>query len=177
MGALIEVHRELGPGLLESAYEGCLCRELVLRGLPFERQRALPLSYKGAEVDCGYRMDVVVDGSVLIEIKNVERLLPIHLAQVITYLRLSSIPVGLLVTFNVRVLTAGLRRLWLPDPSPSSSSPDLPCPLSPATGQDGREGREADGRRGEQGEKETRRLWDRSASFQIRDRSYPSGPP
>ena len=123
VGALIEVHRHLGPGLLESAYEACLCRELGLRGLPFERQRALPVSYKGVRLDCGYRLDLVIEGRILVELKA-ECLLPIHLAQVITYLRLSAIPVGLLVTFNVRVLKHGLRRLWLPHPS--SSSPSLP---------------------------------------------------
>ena len=117
VGALIEVHRRLGPGLLESAYEACVAREFSLRGLRFERQRALPVSYKGELVDCAYRADFIVEGSILLELKVVERLLPIHVAQVITYLQLSSIPVGLLVTFNVRVLRHGLRRLWLP-PSP-----------------------------------------------------------
>jgi GxxExxY protein len=131
VGALIEVHRRLGPGLLESAYEACLCRELALRGVPFERQRALPVAYKGALVDCGYRLDVVVCGSILVELKAVERLLPIHVAQVVTYLRLSGLPVGLLVTFNVRALKHGLRRLWLPDPR-FSSSPFLPVNLPPA---------------------------------------------
>jgi GxxExxY protein len=125
---MIEVHRWLGPGLLESAYEACLCRELRLRGMSFERQRVLPISYKGLDLDCGYRLDLVVDGSVLLELKSVERLLPIHVAQVITYLKLSAIPVGLLVTFNVRALKHGLRRLWLP--RGPSSSPSLP--VSPA---------------------------------------------
>jgi GxxExxY protein len=113
IGALIEVHRELGPGLLESAYEACLCRELALRGLASRRQVPMPLTYKGTEVDCGYRLDVVVEGTVLIELKAVENLLPVHVAQVVTYLRLSRLPVALLVTFNVRALRQGLRRVWL----------------------------------------------------------------
>jgi GxxExxY protein len=129
VGALIDVHRHLGPGLLESAYEACLCRELELRGLAFERQVALPVSYKGLRVDCGYRVDLVVQGGVLVELKAVEHLLPIHVAQVITYLRLSDLPVALLVTFNVRVLKHGLRRLWLSSPS---SSPSLPVPPLPS---------------------------------------------
>src|SRR5580700_5545376 len=100
VAALIEVHRRLGPGLLESAYEACLCCELRLRGLSFERQRAPPLSYKGLPLDCGYRPDLVIERSVLVELKVVEHLLPIHIAQVIAYLRQSAIPVALLVTFN-----------------------------------------------------------------------------
>ena len=124
VGVLIEVHRHLGPGLLESAYEACICRELHLRGHSFERQKALPVSYKGVLVDCGYRLDLIVDGCVLVELKTAERLLPIHVAQVVTYLRLSRIPVGLLVTFNVRLLRDGIRRLWLADEN--SFSPSLP---------------------------------------------------
>jgi GxxExxY protein len=131
VGALIEVHRRLGPGLLESAYEACTCRELTLRGLAFQRQPAIPLSYKGVHLDCGYRADLIVEASVLVELETVERLEPIHVAQVITYLRLSEIPVGLLVTFNVRALKHGIRRLWLS--RPPSSSPSLPVsPLSSA---------------------------------------------
>ena len=100
IGALIEVHRHLGPGLLESAYEACLCAELSERQLRFERQRAVPVNYKGLIFDCGYRLDLVVDDRVLLELKAVERLLPIHEAQVVTYLRLSRLPVALLVNFN-----------------------------------------------------------------------------
>jgi GxxExxY protein len=100
---------------------------MVLRGLAFERQRALPLWYKGVHVDCGYRADLIIEGDVLLELKTVDRLQPIHVAQVITYLRLSGIPVGLLVTFNVRVLKQGIRRLWLADPTSSSHS----LPVSP----------------------------------------------
>ena len=113
IGAAIEVHRHLGPGLLESAYESCLCRELELRGLSFERQQSLPISYKGQSVECGYRLDLVVAGVVLAEIKAVEALLPIHQAQLLTYLRLTGLRLGLLLNFNVPVLTQGIRRVVL----------------------------------------------------------------
>jgi GxxExxY protein len=125
IGALIEVHRHLGPGLMESAYEACVCAELAGRRIEFERQRALPMMYKGVRLDCGYRLDLVVRGSILLELKVVERLLPIHEAQVITYLRLSRLPVGLLVNFNVTVLRNGLRRLT-PDHPKSFRSSVLP---------------------------------------------------
>lgn len=111
IAALIEVHRHLGPGLLESAYEACVCAELSERGLKFERQRPLAINYKGAHLDCGYRLDLVVQDSILLELKAVERLLPIHEAQVITYLRLAGLPVGLLVNFNTAFLRNALRRL------------------------------------------------------------------
>jgi GxxExxY protein len=111
IGALIEVHRRLGPGLMESAYEACLCAELSERGVKFERQRPLPIKYKGVHLECGYRLDLVVDDRILLELKAVERLLPIHEAQVVTYLRLSRLAVGLLVNFNSMVLRTGLRRL------------------------------------------------------------------
>ena len=111
IGALIEVHRRLGPGLLESAYEACLCAELSLRGMRFERQQPLGVDYKGVHVDCGYRLDLVVERRILLGLKTVERLLPIHEAQVVTYLRLARLPVGLLVNFNVLTLKSGLRRL------------------------------------------------------------------
>ena len=111
--------------MLESAYEACVCRELSMRGLSFDRQRAQPVSYKGQPLDCGYRIDLVIEDCVLVELKVVEHLLPIHVAQVITYLRLSGIPIGLLVTFNVRALKDGLRRLWLPEahPEPAENLP------------------------------------------------------
>jgi len=117
IGAAIEVHRHLGPGLLESAYEACLCRELKLRDIPFERQRPLPLTYKSESVDCGYRLDIVAANLVVIEIKTVDLLMPIHEAQVLTYLRLSGLRLGLLLNFNVAVLKDGIRRiaLGLPD--------------------------------------------------------------
>src|SRR5262249_47250952 len=111
IGACIEVHRLLGPGRLESAYEQCLCRELGLRGIAFLRQVALPLEYKGILLDCGYRMHLVVAGSVVVEIKAVDHLQPVHLAQVLTYLKIGGYPTGLLVHFNVTALKRGLRRL------------------------------------------------------------------
>jgi len=113
IGAAIEVHRTLGPGLLESAYEECLCRELTLREIPFERQRALALEYKGLSLDCGYRLDLLVADSVVVEIKAVESLLPIHEAQALTYLKLGGWKVALLINFNVPVLKRGIRRLVL----------------------------------------------------------------
>ena len=113
IGALIEVHRHLGPGLMESAYEACLCAELRERRLTFERQRPLAVNYKGVRLDCGYRLDLVVEHRILIELKSVECLLPIHVAQVVTYLRLSRLPVGLLVNFNTKILRSAIRRLTL----------------------------------------------------------------
>ena len=110
IGAAIEVHRALGPGLLESVYEECLCRELSLREIPFERQRSLPVEYKGLRLDCGYRLDLLVADTVVVEIKAVESLLPIHEAQLLTYLRLGGWKVGLLINFNVAVLRQGIRR-------------------------------------------------------------------
>jgi len=104
IGAAIDVHRELGPGLLESAYEECLCHELHLRGLRFQRQVDLPVIYKGLKLDCGYKLDVVVDEQVIIELKSIEKILPIHHAQLLTYLRLSGKRIGLLMNFNVAVL-------------------------------------------------------------------------
>jgi len=110
IGAAIEVHKELGPGLLESAYEECLCHELSLRGLCFHRQVSLPVQYKKVKLDCGYRMDVVVAEAVVLELKAVEEILPIHEAQLITYLKLSKKPVGLLINFNVPLLKDGILR-------------------------------------------------------------------
>jgi len=110
IGAAIEIHRKLGPGLLESAYTECLCRELFLRGIPFERERPLPLEYKGIKLECGYRVDILVGGVVVVEVKAVEALAPIHDAQVLTYLRLGGWRVGLLINFNVVVLKNGIHR-------------------------------------------------------------------
>ena len=110
IGAAIEVHKHIGPGLLESCYETCLCHELDLRGIAYERQVALPVAYKGAKLDCGYRMDLLVAGSVVIELKAIDQLLPIHEAQLLTYLRLSTHKVGLLINFNVCVLKDGIVR-------------------------------------------------------------------
>ena len=113
IGAAIEVHRALGPGLLESAYEECLCRELSLQQMPFERQRPLPVEYKGLRLDCGYRLDLLVADTVVVEIKAVESLLPIHEAQLLTYMKLTNCRVGLLLNFNVPVLKQGIKRLVL----------------------------------------------------------------
>ena len=107
----IEVHRQLGPGLLESAYEECLCWEFVAHGIPFERQRSQAVNYKGTHLDCGYRMDIVVADEVVLELKSVEKLLPLHQAQLISYLRLSGIERGLLINFNVPVLSKGIKRI------------------------------------------------------------------
>src|SRR5687768_1555777 len=104
IGAAIEVHRELGPGLLESTYEECLCHELSLRGLSFERQVPLPVRYKAVLLDCGYRMDLVVEKLVVVDLKIVEKLIPIHEAQLLTYLKLYNRQVGLLIKFQVPVL-------------------------------------------------------------------------
>src|SRR5438105_418264 len=100
IGFAIEVHRRLGPGLLESAYEECLCFELGQAAIPFRRQAALPIVYKSVRLDCGYRLDILVDDQVIIELKTVERLMPIHEAQMLTYMKLSGIHAGLLLNFN-----------------------------------------------------------------------------
>jgi GxxExxY protein len=113
IGAAMAVHRELDPGLLESAYEACLAYELAERGLAVERQKALPVQYRGVKVDCGYRIDLLVEGEVIIELKTVGRLEPIHQAQLLSYLKLSGCKVGLLINFNVKVLKNGIRRLFL----------------------------------------------------------------
>jgi GxxExxY protein len=113
IGMAIEVHRVLGPGLLESAYEECLCYELKAGGLAYTRQAPLPVVYKEVRLDCGYRMDVVVEQEVIIEIKTVERLMPIHEAQVLTYLKLSGLKIGLLLNFHSSLLKEGLRRVVL----------------------------------------------------------------
>lgn|SRR5579883_1008346 len=111
IGACIEIHRCLGPGLLESAYEECLCHELSARGIPFERQKPLPVIYKSVKLDCGYRLDLVVAETLIVELKAVESLLPIHEAQLLTYLKLANLPLGLLINFHVPVLKQGLKRI------------------------------------------------------------------
>jgi GxxExxY protein len=111
IGAAIEVHKALGPGLLESAYEECLCKELALRQISFERQYPLPVEYKGTKLDCGYRLDLLVANQAVVEIKAVDSLLPIHEAQLLTYLRLGGWQAGLLINFNVPVLKQGIKRL------------------------------------------------------------------
>jgi GxxExxY protein len=110
IGAAIEVHRALGPGLLESAYTQCLCCELTLRKLPFALELPLPVLYKGLKLDCSYRLDLVVANAVVVEIKAVEHLVPVHTAQLLTYLRLSACKTGLLINFNVPLLRDGIVR-------------------------------------------------------------------
>ncbi|HEY7088422.1 MAG TPA: GxxExxY protein [Tepidisphaeraceae bacterium] len=110
IGAAIEVHRALGPGLLESAYLRCLCHELAMRGIPYICEHALPISYKGLALDCGYRLDLVVADMIVVEIKSVEKLEKIHEAQLLTYLRLGKWQLGLLINFNVPVLKDGIKR-------------------------------------------------------------------
>jgi len=111
IGAAIEVHRALGPGLLESAYEACLTFELMQRGLKVEQQKPLPVVYREVKLDCGYRLDLLVEEAVIVEVKAVDRLAPIHQAQLLSYLRLSGCKVGLLINFNVKVLKDGIRRV------------------------------------------------------------------
>ncbi len=111
IGAAIEVHRAFGPGLLESAYEECLCKELTLQQISFERQRPLPLEYKGVKLECGYRLDLLVEDTVVLEVKAVEAIISIHEAQLLTYMKLGGWKVGLLINFNVPVLKQGIKRL------------------------------------------------------------------
>jgi len=111
IGAAIEVHKALGPGLLESAYEECLCHELELRGINFERQKPLPITYKDVRLDCGYRLDILVDNQIVLELKSCEQIEPIHKAQLLTYLRLADLSLGLLLNFNVPVMKDGIVRI------------------------------------------------------------------
>jgi GxxExxY protein len=111
IGACIAIHKQLGPGLLESAYEECLCFELSALGIRFERQKPLPVKYKDVNLDCGYRLDLMVEDKIILELKTVEQLLPIHEAQLLTYLRLSGHILGLLINFNVPVLKNGVKRI------------------------------------------------------------------
>lgn len=111
IGAAIDVHRALGPGLLESAYEACLAYELAQRKMKVEQQKPLPLIYGDVKLDCGYRIDLLVDDSVIVEIKSVDSLAPIHKAQMLSYLKLSGCQVGLLINFNVKLLKQGIVRL------------------------------------------------------------------
>ncbi len=110
IGAAIEVHRHLGPGLLESAYEQCLCHELTARNISFKRQVEMPVQYKGALVDCGYRIDILVEDAVILELKAVDKIIPIHEAQVMTYMKLSGKKVGILMNFNTRMMKDGIVR-------------------------------------------------------------------
>ena len=111
IGAAIEVHKNLGPGLLESAYEDCLCHELNIQGLIFEQQKPLPVIYKGMRLDCGYRLDIVVEKTVIIELKSCEKIEPIHKAQLLTYLKLSELNLGLILNFNVPLMRDGIVRI------------------------------------------------------------------
>ena len=113
IASAIDVHKVLGPGLLESVYQRCLAYELTLRCVPFLQQVPLPINYKGLPTDCGYRLDLLVDGAVIVEIKCVDRLAPIHSAQLLTYLKLSGTPQGLLINFNVPRLIDGVRSIVL----------------------------------------------------------------
>jgi len=111
IGAAIEVHRHLGPGMLESAYEKCLCKELEIRNIEFEKQKPLAVVYKGITLDCGYKLDVVVEGKVILELKSVNKLESIHDAQLLTYLKLADLKLGILINFNVPVLKDGIKRI------------------------------------------------------------------
>ena len=111
LGAAIEVHRRLGPGLLESAYQRCLCEELRARGVQYIDQVALPLKYRTVSLECGYRLDLIVEGCVIVEVKAVSKVLPIHRAQVLTYLKLTGLRLGLLINFNVETLRSGIYRI------------------------------------------------------------------
>lgn len=113
IGCAITVHRELGPGMLESIYEECLCMELIRMGIPFERQHPVPVAYRGTPVGVGFRIDVLVAGEVVVEIKAVEQVLPVHESQLLTYLRFGGDRVGLLMNFHARSLTDGLKRFSL----------------------------------------------------------------
>lgn len=113
IGAAIEVHKNLGAGLLESAYEACLAYEFTERGIPFEQQKPLPVVYKGNKLECGYRLDFVIDNLVIVELKSVSMFNPVHEAQVITYLKLSKLKLGMLLNFNVRLMKEGIKRVAL----------------------------------------------------------------
>lgn len=113
IGAAIEVHRELGPGLLESAYQACLARELSLRQIEFEQEKPIPIEYKGLTIDCAYRLDFLVNRTIIVELKAVDEILPVHQAQILTYMKLLKCKIGLLINFNVPVLKQGVRRFAL----------------------------------------------------------------
>ena len=113
IGCALEVHRNLGPGLLESTYEQCFAYELKIAGLQFKLQHPLPVEYKGIKLDCGYRIDLLVDNNIIVELKSVDKILPIHQAQLLTYMKLSGISVGLLLNFNVEYLKSGIKRMVL----------------------------------------------------------------
>jgi GxxExxY protein len=124
--AAVSVHRELGPGLLESTYETCMAIELRARAIPFERQKMIPLCYRGVVIEPAYRVDFVVSRAVVVELKAVDRLAPVHTAQILTYLRLTRCPIGLLINFNAATLRAGVRRVVLGYDGPRPHSPARP---------------------------------------------------
>lgn len=113
IAAAIEVHRHLGPGLLESAYEQCYCHEVALQGIPSERQKTLPVEYKGIKLDLGYRIDMVADKKVIVEFKCVDKILPVHEAQLLTYMKLSGVKVGLIINFHAAWIKDGIKRMVL----------------------------------------------------------------
>ena len=113
IGCAIEVHKNLGPGLLESTYEQCLAHELSGADIPFKLQFSLPMEYKGARLDCGYRVDLLVDNKIIVELKSIDRILPIHEAQLLTYMKLADISIGLLMNFNVKYMKDGIKRMVL----------------------------------------------------------------
>ena len=123
IGAAIEVHRALGPGLLESAYQQCLAREFALRDIPFQQQISLPVHYKGTRLDCGYRLDFLVADTIVVEVKAIDVLLPIHHAQLLSYLKLGGWKLGLLINFHVPLLREGIQRVVLGLEEPPKSSP------------------------------------------------------
>ena len=111
IGAAIQVHKALGPGLLESAYEECICHELSSQSSSIERQKPLAINYKGVKLDCGYRLDIVVENTIILELKSCEKIEPIHKAQLLTYLKLSGLNLGLILNFNVPVMRDGIVRI------------------------------------------------------------------
>ena len=113
IGCALEVHRNLGPGLLESTYEQCLAYELKTAGIQFKLQYPLPVEYKNMKLDCGYRIDVLIGDSIIVELKSVDKILPIHQAQLLTYMKLAGISIGLLINFNVKYLKNGIKRMVL----------------------------------------------------------------
>ena len=125
IGCAIEVHSRLGPGLLESAYEKCLMHEFYLRGVHVERQCNLPISYKGIYLDCGYRVDFIVHGALVLEIKTVDRVLPIHKSQLLTYVRLLEMRHGLILNFNVRLMKDGIHSVICPIRTPIGEIPQF----------------------------------------------------
>jgi GxxExxY protein len=130
IGGAIEVHRAIGPGLLESVYQECMCREMNLRGLHFQREVKVPVIYKGVALDCGYRLDMIVEDTVILELKSADRIIPVHEAQLLTYLKLLDKPVGFIINFNVSVLRSGgiVRKVF------DSASPRLRVEKSPEQG-------------------------------------------